>query len=139
MPKAPPAFPKRRILVVDDDAAVRKLARRTLLDAGHRVLEAADGAEALSMIERRKPDMLILDLVMPPPDGIEVLRVLRSRKETESLPVLVLTSSGDEDSTRTSTELRATDFLNKPFTPPLLNARVASCYTRSQLVGGQQS
>jgi DNA-binding response OmpR family regulator len=62
---------------------------------------------------------------------------LRSQQETAALPVLVLTSSTDEDSTRTSFELRATDFLNKPFTPPQLNARVNSCYARSQLVGGQ--
>lgn len=127
-----------RILVVDDDESVRKQARQTLRNSGHRVLEASDGAEALALIKRRKPDMVILDLLMPQPDGIEVLRLLRSRKETESLPVLVLTSSGDEKGTRTSSELGATDFLNKPFTPPQLDARVRSCFARSQLVGGGQ-
>jgi DNA-binding response OmpR family regulator len=76
--------------------------------------------------------MVILDLHMPAPDGIEVLRALRSQRETASLPVLVLTSSVDEEATRTSFELRATDFLNKPFTPPQLDARVNSCYARSQ-------
>ena len=125
-----------RILVVDDDDRVREQARRTLLNSGHRVLEAANGAEALSLIERRKPDMVILDLNIPAPDGIEVLRLLRSQKATALLPVLALTSTLDEDATRRSFELKATDFLNKPFTPPQLDARVNSCYARSQAAAG---
>jgi CheY-like chemotaxis protein/phosphoribosyl 1,2-cyclic phosphodiesterase len=126
-----------RILVVDDDEGVRQQARRTLLKSGHRVLEATNGAEALALIERRKPDMVILDLNIPAPDGIEVLRFLRSQESTASLPVLALTSSRDENSTRTSFELKATDFLNKPFTPPQLDARVNSCYARSQAAGAR--
>lgn len=120
-----------RILIVDDDEDIRVLARRALTQGGHRVMEAADGNEGLAMAEKRKPDLVILDLIMPPPDGIEVLKMLRSKPETASIPVLVLTARGDEDTTRTSFELGATDFLNKPFTPPQLDARVRSCFARA--------
>jgi CheY-like chemotaxis protein/phosphoribosyl 1,2-cyclic phosphodiesterase len=117
-----------RVLVVDDDEDLRVLARRALVKAGHQVWEAADGAEALATLESRIPDLVILDLVMPPPDGREVLRIIRSREQTRALPVLVLTAQGGEESAQVSFELGATDFLNKPFTPPQLNARVRSCF-----------
>ena len=120
-----------RVLVVDDDEATREQARKALVQGGHRVFEAAGGSEALQLIQRRKPDLVILDLVMPAPNGIEVLRQLRSQKETQALPVLVLTSVADEDTTRNSFELGATDFLNKPFTAPQLDARVRACFARA--------
>ena len=120
-----------RILVVDDDENTRTLARKALIQGGHRVFEAAGGAEALQLIQRRRPDLVILDLVMPQVDGVTVLRALRSQKETQALPVLVLTSLDDEASTRTSFELGATDFLNKPFTSPQLDARVRACFARA--------
>jgi CheY-like chemotaxis protein len=119
-----------QILIVDDDEDIRVLARKALIQAGHRVLEAGGGDEGLRLIAHHKPDLVILDLVMPPPDGIQILKTLRSRAETASLPVLVLTAKGDEETTRTSFELGASDFLNKPFTPPQLDARVRSCFAR---------
>ncbi len=117
------------ILIVDDDEDIRALARKAL--GGHRVSEAPGGTEGLELIEKDRPDLVILDLIMPPPDGIEVLKILRSKPETASIPVLVLTARGDEDSTRTSFELGAADFLTKPFTPPQLDARVRSCFARA--------
>jgi DNA-binding response OmpR family regulator len=74
---------------------------------------------------------VLLDLLMPAPGGFEVLRALRSREETRGLPVIVLTAQGDEESARMSFQLGATDFLNKPFTPPQLDARVRSCFARA--------
>ena len=68
---------------------------------------------------------------MPAPDGHEVLRVIRSRERTRSLPVVVLTAHGDEHSARTSFDLGATDFLPKPFTPPQLNARVRASFAHA--------
>ena len=76
----------------------------------------------------RKPDLVLLDLLMPPPDGLETLRIIRSREETRSLPVIVLTAKGDEASAVASFERGATDYLSKPFTPPQLDARVRSCF-----------
>jgi CheY-like chemotaxis protein len=116
------------VLIIDDDEDLRVLARRALQKAGHRVIEAAGGYEGIGMIEQLKPDLVLLDLFMPPPDGFEILRHLRSREETRQLPVVVLTAHGDEESARTSFESGATDFLSKPFTSPQLDARVRSCF-----------
>jgi CheY-like chemotaxis protein/phosphoribosyl 1,2-cyclic phosphodiesterase len=120
-----------RILVVDDDEDLRILARRALTKAGHRVLEAEGGAEGLRKIAAEKPDLVLLDLFMPAPDGFEVLRLLRADEATRSLPVLVLTAHGDEEGARRSFALGATDFLAKPFTPPQLDARVRSCFVHA--------
>jgi CheY-like chemotaxis protein/phosphoribosyl 1,2-cyclic phosphodiesterase len=120
-----------KILIVDDDEDLRLLARVALKQSGHQVSEAPGGAEALSILEKNTPDLLILDLMMPPPDGIEVLRTLRARPRTANLPVIILTAKGDEASTRLSFDLGATDFLSKPFTPPQLDARVRTCFARA--------
>jgi CheY-like chemotaxis protein len=120
-----------RILIVDDDEDLRLLARRVLNQSGHLVWDAPGGAEALELINKLPLDLIVLDLNMPPPDGIEVLRILRSRPETASLPVVVLTGMGDENSIRTSFNMGATDFLSKPFTPPQLDTRVRTCFARA--------
>jgi CheY-like chemotaxis protein/phosphoribosyl 1,2-cyclic phosphodiesterase len=120
-----------KILIVDDDEDLRLLARVALQKSGHVVSEAPGGAEALDMIELNKPDLIVLDLMMPPPDGIEVLRRLRASPRTASLPVVILTAKGDEASTRLSFDVGATDFLSKPFTPPQLDARVRTCFARA--------
>ncbi|HZL57142.1 MAG TPA: response regulator [Bryobacteraceae bacterium] len=119
------------ILVIDDDEDLRVLVRKVLSKAGHRVLEAEGGHQGIQLIQSHSPDLILLDLFMPPPDGFEVLRMLRSRDETRSLPVVVLTAHGEEESARASFDLGATDFLAKPFTPPQLDARVRSCFVRA--------
>lgn len=119
------------VLVVDDDEDLRMLAGRVLTQSGHVVTHAPGGAEALKMIEQNPPDLIVLDLNMPQPDGIEVLRTLRSVPKTASLPVIILTAEGDETTTRLSFELGATDFLNKPFSPPQLDARVRASFARA--------
>jgi CheY-like chemotaxis protein/phosphoribosyl 1,2-cyclic phosphodiesterase len=116
------------ILIVDDDEDLRVLARKALIRAGHRVLEASNGSDGLQLVASQRPDLLVLDLSMPDLDGFEVLRRLRSSEAGRSLPVIVLTAHGDEESARGSFELGATDFLAKPFTPPQLDARVRSCF-----------
>ena len=119
------------VLLIDDDEDLRFLARKALTHAGHRILEACGGDEGLALAAAQAPDLILLDLFMPPPDGFEVLRRLRARPETAGIPVVVLTASGDEESLRKSFELGATDFLAKPFTPPQLDARVRSGFSRA--------
>jgi CheY-like chemotaxis protein/phosphoribosyl 1,2-cyclic phosphodiesterase len=121
-----------RVLVVEDDEGLRALARESLIRGGHQVTEARGGAEALELLEQDTPDLVLLDLNMPPPDGLETLRALRSRAATRALPVIVLTASNDEASISTSFEFGATDFLSKPFTPPQLEARIRSCMSALQ-------
>ena len=118
-----------RILIVDDEQDLRILAGRALRQAGHEISEASGGAEALEMIEKSIPDLVVLDQVMPFPDGIEVLRRLRSQTETATLPVVVLMPPGTERGPE-ETDGGATEFLNKPFTPPQLNARVRAFFER---------
>ncbi|HVW85748.1 MAG TPA: response regulator [Bryobacteraceae bacterium] len=120
------------ILVVDDDESSRFLAQKILTRAGHHVTMAAGGAEGIALAEANRPDLVLLDLVMPDPNGYAVLGALRSREETRSLPVIVLTAEDDEYSARQCFELGATDFLSKPFTPPQLNARVRACLARTR-------
>ncbi len=120
-----------RILIVDDDEDLRIIAKRALTKSGHDVIEAVTGAEALQMVADQRPDLVLLDLFMPAPDGFDVLRTLRSQEQTRTLPVVVLTAAGDEDSARKSFDFGATDFLSKPFTPPQLDARVRSCFAHS--------
>lgn len=120
-----------KILIVDDDEDLRVLARKVLTKAGHQVIETDDGNAVLELVLSERPDLLLLDLNMPDPDGFEVLRRLRLREETRSLAVIILTAQGDEASARASFDLGATDFLNKPFTPPQLDARVRSCFART--------
>jgi CheY-like chemotaxis protein len=85
-----------RILIVDDDPELRLLARRALDKDGHSIREAADGAEGLERVADWAPDLVVLDLVMPEMDGLEVLRRLRAEPATKRLPVLVLTAHGDD-------------------------------------------
>jgi len=119
-----------RVLVADDDPDVRRLASRALTRDGHTVVEAADGREALQLIEQVHAEFVILDLDMPEIDGFEVLRTLRARPETAQLPVLVLTVLDDEASTRSGFDVGATDYLSKPFSLPQLAARVRACLAR---------
>jgi CheY-like chemotaxis protein/phosphoribosyl 1,2-cyclic phosphodiesterase len=119
------------VLIVDDDEDLRILARKALMHAGHTVLEAESGEEGLELIESHKPDLLLLDLIMPGMDGFEVLRRLRASETGRPLPVIVLTGRGDEESARSSFQFGATDFLIKPFTTPQLDVRVRACFAHS--------
>jgi CheY-like chemotaxis protein len=133
---APPVAPAAivttaRILVTDDDQDMRALTKRALERDGHDVVEATSGAETLRLVQSQRPDLLVLDLVMPDMGGIEVLDALRARPETIGLPVLILTSMDDENSTRAGFDAGATDYLTKPFSMPQLAARVRSILART--------
>lgn len=129
---APDAQLGNHILVVDDDPDIRILVNKALSQDGHIVIEAASGEEALALIDKQVPDLLVLDLLMPEQGGLEVLKVLRSRPATAELPVLVLTALNDEANTRAGFNLGATDYVTKPFTIPQLAARVRACLMRRE-------
>ena len=122
--------PEARVLLVEDEENLRRLLRDVLERSGFTVSEASDGIEALEMIDRSAPDIVVLDLDLPKLDGYGVLRRLRSRRETASLPVLVLTAKGDEDSEVLVFEFGATEFLSKPLRPRALSARLRSLLKR---------
>jgi two-component system phosphate regulon response regulator PhoB len=124
------ATPRATILLVEDEETLRRVMRDLLEQEGYLVHEAGDGAEALEMIDRFAPDVVLLDLNLPNVDGYTVLAQLRSREATRNLPVLVLSARGDEDNEVRVLRLGATDFLTKPFRPRALSARVEATLQR---------
>jgi len=114
-----------RILVVDDVPENRRLLEAILAPHGYDVLSAGDGVAALELVDSAQPDLVLLDILMPPPDGYEVCRRLRDREQTAVLPVIMLTSSLDSEKTR-AIEVGADDFIPKPFDTAELLARVRS-------------
>ena len=133
-PFQPPVAQRRfHILVVDDQADMLALIVSALEEDRHTVSKATSGPEALRIIDKHMPDLLVLDYKMAEMDGIAVTKVLRAKPETLSLPVLMLTAMTDEPSTRASFEAGVTDYVTKPFSIPQLTARVRACLARSPL------
>ncbi|MBB4980734.1 MULTISPECIES: response regulator transcription factor [Streptomyces] len=127
---APP--PPARILVVDDDPTVAEVVTGYLGRSGFAVEHAADGPDALLRAEERRPDLVVLDLMLPGLDGLEVCRRLRG---TGPVPVIMLTARGDEEDRITGLEVGADDYVTKPFSPRELVLRVESVLRRSRGAG----
>jgi len=116
------------VLVVDDEPIVREVVVRYLAREGHETLEAADGNSARGAIERAEPDLVVLDVMLPGTDGLELCRWIRGRSE---LPVIMLTARGEEADRIVGLELGADDYVTKPFSPRELAARVRSVLRRA--------
>jgi PAS domain S-box-containing protein len=110
--------------VVDDDTVSRHVLIQALANADLPYVAVGSGTEALAQIERSRPSLVLLDLVMPPPDGYQVLRILRARADTRDLPVVVLTALDADDEIAKAFESGADDFVRKPFKPVELVARI---------------
>ncbi|TQN30963.1 DNA-binding response OmpR family regulator [Haloactinospora alba] len=117
-----------RVLVVDDDPTVAEIVTGYLDSAGYTVDRAADGNTALERAEAHWPDMVVLDLMLPGMDGLEVCRLLRGRGP---VPVVMLTARGEEDDRILGLEVGADDYVTKPFSPRELVLRVESVLRRS--------
>lgn len=115
------------ILIVDDDPRLREVVRYALSQAGFRVREAGDGRSALAEIDRALPDLVVLDVVMPEMDGVEVCRRIR---RSSSLPVVFLSSKGEEVDRVLGLELGGDDYLSKPFSPRELVSRIKAVLRR---------
>ncbi|WP_345962813.1 response regulator transcription factor [Streptomyces sp. BRB040] len=124
----PPAAPAR-ILVVDDDPTVAEVVAGYLDRAGYRVDRAGDGPAALARADAHRPDLVVLDLMLPGMDGLEVCRRLRVRGP---VPVVMLTARGDEDDRILGLEVGADDYVTKPFSPRELVLRVESVLRRTR-------
>jgi len=116
------------VLVVDDEPIVREVVVRYLAREGHRTLEAADGNAARDAIKRADPDLVVLDVMLPGTDGLELCKWIRS---TSELPVIMLTARGEEADRIVGLELGADDYVTKPFSPRELAARVRSVLRRA--------
>ena len=119
-----------KVLIVEDDALQSELVRRYLEREGHDVTVLADGAEALAEVRRSAPDLLVLDVMLPGVDGLEVCRTLR--EEHFELPILLLTARSTENDLLLGLELGADDYLAKPYSPRELVARVRALMRRAR-------
>jgi DNA-binding response OmpR family regulator len=117
------------VLVVDDEPIVREVVVRYLRREGYRTIEAADGDVACELVERERPDLVVLDLMLPGTDGLAVCRWIRARFE---LPVIMLTARVEEADRIVGLELGADDYVTKPFSPRELAARVKTVLRRSR-------
>jgi two-component system alkaline phosphatase synthesis response regulator PhoP len=119
------------VLVVDDDREIARLVRAYLEQAGYRALCAYDGATALRTLRTERPDLLILDLMLPDRDGLEIARQLRADPATAALPILMLTARVDDIDRIVGLELGADDYITKPFNPREVVARVRAVLRRT--------
>ena len=120
-------------LVVDDDPVNRMLLSRSLEQQGHRVMTAENGLEALAALQAQPFDVVLLDVLMPEPDGYEVLARLKGDPRLRHVPVIMVSALEDIQCVVRCIEMGAEDYLPKPFDPVLLRARVNGCLTRKRL------
>ena len=121
-----------KILIVEDEANIRQLVRYNLEKEGFQVMEAADGMQGLRTAQKEKPDLVLLDLMLPGMDGLEVCRTLKGTPATSALPIIMLTAKAEEVDKIIGLELGADDYMTKPFSPRELTARIKAVLRRSQ-------
>jgi two-component system phosphate regulon response regulator PhoB len=131
-PKPADALPAPLILVVDDEEDLLELVRYNLTKEGYRVDCVGSGEEALKAARREPPDLIVLDLMLPTVDGLEVCRRLKSEAKTRDVPVVMLTAKGEEADMIAGLERGADDYIAKPFSPRVLTARVRALLRRGE-------
>lgn len=121
------------ILVVDDEEDLLELVRYTLTKEGHAVTCLASGEEAVRQVRQQPPALIVLDLMLPGIDGLEVCRRIRSEPQTRDIPIIMLTAKSEERDVVTGLEQGADDYITKPFSPRVLAARVKSLLRRKDV------
>ena len=124
-------MPDNKILIVEDDETLQSALKYNLTKEGYMVLTASDGLQALDITRREKPDLLILDLMLPKIDGLEVCRILRKEM---IVPILMLTARADEIDKIIGLEVGADDYMTKPFSMRELTARVRAMLRRTHMI-----
>ncbi|WP_101524927.1 MULTISPECIES: response regulator [Nocardioides] len=121
-----------RILVADDDVDIRELVEFKLSTLGHDVVAVADGASAVDEVQRQRPDLAVLDVMMPGMSGLDAVRVIRNDPALADLPVILLTARAQESDVETGFDSGADDYITKPFSPRELASRVQALLTRAR-------
>jgi len=121
----------RKILIVDDESAIRDMLRVALEMADYQCIEASNAQDAHSLIVDEKPDLILLDWMMPGTSGIELARRLKRDEVTADLPIIMLTAKGEEDNKIQGLEVGADDYITKPFSPRELVARLKAVLRRT--------
>jgi two-component system alkaline phosphatase synthesis response regulator PhoP len=121
---------KEKILIVEDEKDIVKMLEYNLQKEGFRTLSARDGEDALDMAMREHPDLVLLDLMLPGMDGLEVCKELKKEAKTDSIPIIMLTAKSQESDKVIGLELGADDYITKPFSPRELIARIKAVLRR---------
>lgn len=128
----------RKILIVEDEQDIAQLVKHYLEKEGFHPSIAKTGLEAINLAASEHPDLVILDLMLPQMDGLEVCKALRHKPETALLPIIMLTAKKEESDTVVGLELGADDYITKPFSPKTLMARVKSLFRRLERTNNQK-
>ena len=123
---------RNRIVVIEDETDIRELVEHNLVGEGYQVQTAVDGKQALQLIRKTLPDLVLLDLMIPELDGIEVCRTLKGDTTTAHIPVIMVTAKGEESDIVLGLGIGADDYLTKPFSPKELLARIKAVLRRGQ-------
>lgn len=130
---------QKKILIVEDERDILQLVKLYLEKEGYRTVTAMTGPEGLAQVKTEKPDVIVLDLMLPELDGLEVCKRLRSSPETALVPIIMLTAKAEESDTIVGLELGADDYVTKPFSPKTLVARVKALVRRLERQPSQQT
>ena len=122
---------RKHVVIVEDEEEIRELVRYNLAKEGYAVSCLESGEEALRRVPREQPDLVILDLMLPGVDGLEVCRTLKSDPSTREIPILMLTAKSEEADIVTGLELGSDDYITKPFSPRVLTARIRAALRRA--------
>jgi len=127
-------MPEEYILVVEDEEDILELITYNLIREGYRVVGVGSGEEAEEVMQEKRPDLILLDIMLPGDDGLAVCRRLKGDKETAEIPVIMVSAKGEESDIVVGLELGAEDYITKPFSPKILIARVRTALRRSRTV-----
>lgn len=123
-------MPKEKILIVDDERDITELIEYNLEKEGYKTVKAFDGENAIKLAELEIPQCIILDLMLPKVDGLEVCRVLKNNERTKHIPIIMLTAKSEESDVVVGLQLGADDYVTKPFSPKILLARIKALLRR---------
>jgi len=121
---------KETILIVDDEQDIIELIKYNLKNEGYSILTAQTGEQAIKIARQSQPDLMVLDLMLPGIDGLEVTKYLKNSEQTQDMPIVMLTAKGEESDIVTGLELGANDYISKPFSPKVLVARIRAILRR---------
>ncbi len=121
----------KKILIVDDEPDILEFLQYNLRKEGYTVVTASDGKQAIGVAEREKPNLILMDIMMPELDGVETCRVLRSRKEFNDTPIAFLTARDEDFSQITALDVGGDDYITKPIKPRVLLSRISALLRRS--------
>ena len=128
---------KETILIVEDDEDIQQLVGYNLAKAGFQVLYAENGEQALASVKRELPDLMVLDIMLPSLNGLEVCKILRKDPQTKALPIIMLTAKGEENDVTAGLDLGADDYITKPFSPKILVSRIKAALRRREESSGE--